>query len=50
MGVLVAWLISGGLSIATRGLVFLWAVAILVLGIGAGEIVMRACKNRQQPH
>jgi hypothetical protein len=49
-GVLVAWLITGGLSIATRGLVFLWAVAILVLGIGAAEIVMRAFKSRQQPH
>ena len=48
--VLMIWLISGGLSIATRGLVFLWAVAILVLGIGVSEIVIRARKNRQQLH
>jgi hypothetical protein len=49
-GVLVIWLVSGGLSVATRGLVFLWAVAILVLGIGVAEIVMRARKHRQQAH
>jgi uncharacterized membrane protein len=48
--VLMIWLISGGLSIATRGLVFLWAVAILVLGIGVSEILIRARKNRQQAH
>jgi hypothetical protein len=48
--VLMIWLISGGLSIATRGLVFLWAVAVLVLGIGVSEILVRACKNRQQAH
>jgi hypothetical protein len=41
-GVLIAWLITGGLSIPTRGLVFLWAVAVLVLGIGFTEIAMRA--------
>jgi uncharacterized membrane protein len=49
-GVLVVWLVSGGLSVATRGLVFLWAVAILVLGIGVAEMVMRARNNRQQLH
>ena len=49
-GVLVAWLMNGGLSIATRGLVFLWSVAILVLGIGVTELAVRARENRQQPH
>ena len=48
-GVLMAWLITGGLSIPTRGFVFLWAVAVLVLGIGVAEFVMRARKNHQQP-
>jgi uncharacterized membrane protein len=48
--VLVAWLTTGGLSVATRGLVFLWAVAILVLGIGATEIVLRVRQNRYQSH
>jgi hypothetical protein len=49
-GVLVAWLITGGLSVASRGLVFLWVVAILVLGIGATEIVLRVRQKRYQSH
>jgi vacuolar-type H+-ATPase subunit I/STV1 len=48
-GVLMAWLIAGRLSIPTRGYLFLWAVAILVLGIGAAEIVMGARRSRRQP-
>jgi hypothetical protein len=40
-GVLVAWLVAGGLSISTRGYLFLSTVAVLVLGIGVTEIVMR---------
>jgi hypothetical protein len=49
-GVLVAWLTSGRMSLATRGSVFLWAVAILVLVIGVAEIVMRARSSRRQSH
>jgi hypothetical protein len=49
-GVLVVWLITGGLSVATRGLVFLWVVAILVLGIGATEILLRVRRKRYQSH
>jgi hypothetical protein len=48
--VLVAWLMTGSLSVAIRGLVFLWAVAILVLGIGATEIVLRVRQKRYQSH
>jgi uncharacterized membrane protein len=44
-GILMAWLIAGGLSIPTRGYLFLWAVALLVLGIGFAEIVMRVQKS-----
>ena len=47
-GVLVAWLIAGSLAIPIQGYLFLWAVALLVLGIGAAEVVIRVRKNRQQ--
>ena len=45
-GVLLAWLIAGGLSIPTRGLLFLWSVAVLVLCIGIAEIVLRVREGR----
>jgi hypothetical protein len=38
-GVLAIWLIRGGLEIPLRGHLFLWAVAVVVLGIGAIEIL-----------
>ena len=48
-GVLVAWLVAGGLSLPTRGYLFLWAVALIVLGIGATEVVMRIQRSHHQP-
>jgi hypothetical protein len=48
-GVLLVWLIAGHLSLPIRGYLSLWAVAILVLGIGGAEIVLGARRNRQQP-
>jgi hypothetical protein len=40
-GVLAVWLVSQPLAIPTRGLVILWIVAALVLGIGLVELVAR---------
>jgi len=44
-GVLVAWLLFGHLSIPIRGHVTLWAVAIVVLGVGFAETATRAWKH-----
>lgn len=38
-GVLVFWLLFGDLQIAQNGMIFLWMIAILVLGIGVAELV-----------
>ena len=37
--VLVAWLILGKLAIPVRGRVFLWAIAALLVGVSAVELV-----------
>jgi hypothetical protein len=46
-GTLVVWLVRDKLGIPRYGTVFLWLVALLVLGIGALEIVLRI-KHRQR--
>jgi hypothetical protein len=46
-GVLVVWLLSQRLGIPTRGLITLWVVAVIVLGIGVIELAHRARSDRQ---
>lgn len=41
-GVLLLWLLFGGLDLPLRGRVTLWVVALTVLGIGIAEIVTRS--------
>lgn len=36
---LVVWLVFGELGVPTRGLIVLWAIAVVVLAIGAVELV-----------
>ena len=43
-GVLLTWLLLGGLDLPTRGQVVLWGVAVVVLGIGIAEIAARSWK------
>jgi hypothetical protein len=40
-GVLVALLVGGDLNLPTRGYVFLWLIAVLVLGIAVVELLFR---------
>ena len=42
--VLVAWLILGDLAIPVRGRVFLWAIAALLVGVSAVELIAYARK------
>jgi hypothetical protein len=44
-GVLLAWLIPGGMDLPLRGQVLLWGVAVVVLGIGIAEIAAGAWKH-----
>jgi len=46
-GVLAAWLLVGDLDIPLRGLIFLWAVAVVVSGISIIEL--RAHFKRENP-
>lgn len=41
-GALIAWLVFSHLNIPMRGLIILWAVAIIVFGIGVAETVAGA--------
>ena len=43
-GVLLGWLLFGGLDLPLRGWIVLWTVAIVVLGIGVAEIAARSWK------
>ncbi len=45
-GVLMAWLLVGGLDIPLRGIIFLWAVALTVLGISFVELLAIYKKER----
>ena len=47
-GALIGWLITGGLSIPTRGYLLLWTVAVLVLAIGLAEAVVRTRQRHSQ--
>jgi hypothetical protein len=40
-GALMGWLVAGDLSIPIRGYLLLWAVAVIVLGIGLVELILR---------
>ena len=39
---LLVWLVTGSLDIPVRGYVFLWAIVILVLGIGIAEVITKS--------
>ena len=45
-GTLLFWLIAGNLDLPLRGLVTLWIVAILVLGIGLVELISKSWKQQ----
>jgi hypothetical protein len=45
-GVLAGWLVFVPLDIPCRGFIVLWSVAVLVLGIGLAELVMKSWKYR----
>ena len=45
-GVLIGLLAAGHLSLPSRGKIFLWIVAILVLGIGAVELYLLARRTQ----
>ena len=40
--VLAAWLVRGVVDIPVRGYVFLWTIAVLLVGISAAELFVRA--------
>jgi hypothetical protein len=44
-GVLIALLVSGRLSLPIQGEIVLWAIAIIVLGFGVGEIVLHVMQT-----
>jgi len=45
--VLCFWLVFGDLSLPTRGLIFLWFLALLLLGISAIELASGFRSNRR---
>jgi hypothetical protein len=49
-GALAIWLIRGGLEIPFRGHVFLWAVVVVVLGLGAVEILTQVRRKKASTH
>ncbi len=44
-GVLIGWLLASPLNIPTRGYVVLWSIAVIVLGIGAVELLTGSWKQ-----
>lgn len=46
--VLVAWLVFVPLDIPLRGLIILWSIAVLVLGIGLAEMVSGSWKDSRR--
>jgi len=47
--VLTAWLIAGDLDLPLRGLVFLWGLAIILVGISAIELLIHFRSGRRHP-
>jgi len=47
--VLTAWLIAGDLDLPLRGLVFLWGLAIILVGISAIELLIHFRSGRRYP-
>ena len=45
-GVLLVWLLLGGLALPPRGQVILWVVTLVVLGIAIAEIAARSWKYK----
>ena len=46
-GALILWLLFGKLDLSPGGTIFLWSIAILVLGVTAAELLSKA--GREQP-
>lgn len=44
--VLLIWLVSNALDLPLRGIVFLWTLAIVLVGISAAELLAHCRKNR----
>ena len=43
-GVLIFWLLFGNLRLSPSGLIFLWSIAMLVLGIAVAELLTKSWK------
>ena len=46
-GALVYWLLFGGLDLTPGGAIFLWGIAIVVLGVGLVELVTKSWKTEK---
>ena len=47
VGVLIFWLVSGGLELSQSGAIFLWGITIIVLGIAVAELVTKSWKSER---
>ncbi len=45
-GVLLIWLLSKSLSLPLKGIVILWIVALVVLGVGLAEVIKKSWKYK----
>jgi hypothetical protein len=45
-GALVYWLLFGNLDLALNGSIFLWLIAIIVLGVACAEVISKAWLER----
>jgi hypothetical protein len=45
-GALVYWLVFGNLDLALNGSIFLWIIAIIVLGVACAEIISKSWLER----
>ena len=46
-GVLIAWLLFGDLSLSPSGSIFLWSIALIVLGVAIIEIFSKSWKENE---
>ena len=44
-GALVYWLLFGGLSLSPGGAIFLWSIAMIVLGVALAELLTKTWKE-----